>query len=86
MFESTINHLWLLVYPIGVVATNRALGIIGTFELKRKTLYGDLKSLYKIGKFRALYAGFIPTVMMTLIDYVRLSKTTYHAQDQGAES
>ena len=58
----------LLMYPLSVLATNRALDTIISRKPKHKSsMYLDLLDTYKVGKFKALYAGLIPTIVFTFL-------------------
>ena len=58
----------LLLYPLSVLATNRALDTIISRKPKNKSsMYLDLLDTFRIGKFKALYAGIIPTIIFTFL-------------------
>ena len=66
--QSGLEMSLLLVYPLSVLATNRALDtIISRKRSHRSSMLLDLLDTFKVGKFRALYAGIVPTIFFTFL-------------------
>ena len=73
-----MDYSLLLVYPLLVLATNRALDTIISRK-PRNTWFipNDLIDTYKVGKLKALYAGLLPTVFFAVLFSTSLTKQVY---------
>ena len=57
-----------LVYPLIVLATNRALDtVISRKPRSERFIPFDLGDMHKIGRFKALYAGLVPTIFFSIL-------------------
>ena len=66
----------LLIYPLTVLATNRALSTVISRKTGRRTILSDLIDTYKVGKFKALYAGLVPTLFFYVLTTSTLESKT----------
>ena len=75
--QSQLEWQMLLIYPFSVLATNKALDtIISRKPLHKQSLFFDLLDTWRVGKFKALYAGLIPTVIFTFLFTGTVYKTS----------
>ena len=69
-FNHKFDYSLLLVYPLMVLSINRALDTVISrtpSSVGSLKLINDLSNTYKIGQFKALYAGIVSTVFFKLI-------------------
>ena len=65
------------MYPLSVLATNRALDtVISRKTWSRRSIVWDIKDIFGLGKFKALYAGIIPAMVIFSLD----SGCLYHQE------
>ena len=58
----------ILFFPLAVLSINRALDTVISRKPKgMQTIITDLMDTYRIGKFRALYAGIVPATIFSLL-------------------
>ena len=75
--QSQLEWQMLLLYPLSVLGTNRVLDtIISRKPLHKQSMFFDLLDTWRVGKFRALYAGLLPTVLFTFLFTGTVYKTS----------
>jgi hypothetical protein len=62
----TTKWLWV-VYPFHTLATNRILNTVISRKISNRSMVSDWKDLWSIGKFNAIYAGFVPTMALLIL-------------------
>ena len=68
-FQSPVNPYWIIMYPLSVLATNRALDtVISRKVWNRRFMPLDLRDIFSLGRFKAVYAGIIPGIFMFMMD------------------
>ena len=50
----------LLYYPLHTLSTNRIFDTVISRKVVNRSMLQDLRDMYRIGGFRAIYAGIIP--------------------------
>ena len=83
-FQSPVNPYWILMYPLSVLATNRALDtVISRKVWSRRFMPLDMRDIFSLGRFKAVYAGIIPGVFMFMMDSALLYRQEYISPDNG---
>ena len=63
-----------MLYPLGVIATNRALRNLG--HEASTNIIKDIQALHKKGGIKALYAGLFPTFLIATLFTTSVEKHT----------
>jgi len=50
----------LLYYPLHTLSTNRILNTVISRKVANRNMLQDLRDMFRIGGFRAIYAGIVP--------------------------
>ena len=72
-FQSPVSPFWIVMYPMSVLATNRALDTVISRKIwSKRFMVQDIRDIYSLGRFKALYAAIIPGIFMFTVDSANL--------------